>query len=69
MTAAIFTMQLSRPALQKWARSIPREVGATIISEAIHDLMLGDCSSTKALPFVSRLNARRKHRRRTTATK
>ena len=61
----IFTAQISRHALQKWAGRIPRDIGAAIIAEAVQELLQGDCGGMKSLPFVSRLNARRKHRRRT----
>lgn len=60
----IFTAQISRPALQKWANRIPRDVGAAIIAEAVQELLQGDCGGIKSLPFVSRLNARRRRRRK-----
>ena len=67
MSATIlYSAQISRPALIKWTKKLPREIGSAIIAESVHDLLVnGDCSSLKSLPFVSRVNARRKHRRRT----
>lgn len=59
----VFAAQIHRPGLQKWARRIPRDIGATIIAEAVGDLLDGECSTLKGLPFISRLNARRRHRK------
>ncbi len=58
----LYSAQISRPALIKWTKKLPREVGGAIIAEAVSDLMHGDCSSLKSLPFVSRCNLRRKRK-------
>ena len=68
MSTILYSAQINVPALKKWTNRLPRELGSTIIAEAIHDLLNGECGTIKSLPFVSRLNARRKHRRRTAAT-
>ena len=61
MSTILYCAQVNRPALKKWASRIPRELGATIIAEAVGDLIQGECSTLKGLPFISRLNARRRH--------
>lgn len=63
MIVAIYRAQIHRPALQKWARKLPREVGAAIIAEAVQELLQGDCGGLKSLPFVRHVNARRRHRK------
>ena len=63
MSTILYCAQVNRPALKKWASRIPRELGATIIAEAVGELIQGECSTLKGLPFISRLNARRRHRK------
>ncbi len=67
MTATLYSAQISRPALQRWARRTPREIGAALIGEALAELVAGDAGPMKSLPFISRLNKRRARRRKAQA--
>jgi hypothetical protein len=47
--------------LRKWAGRIPREIGATLVSEAIGELLtIGNGAAVKSVEFVTHADARRK---------
>ena len=66
-TTMLYSAQISRPALQKWTRRIPREVGAALITESVQELLQGDAGAMRALPFFSRINARKRRSRKVRA--
>lgn len=67
MSTTLYTAQVSRPALQRWARRIPRDLGAALITESVQELLQGDAGAMRALGFFSRINARKRRTRKVRA--
>ncbi len=59
----IYTARFRRRKLRQWAASVPREIGAALVSEAFHVLLTtGDASAVKGLDFAGHVDGRRKRR-------
>jgi hypothetical protein len=59
----LYTVRFRRRHLRKWAGRIPREIGATLISEAICELLsTGNGAAVKSLEFVAHADARKRRR-------
>lgn len=58
----LYTVRFRRKHLRKWTASMPRRIGATLISEAFTELLAGDAGAVKSLEFVSHCDGRKKRR-------
>ena len=64
MTTVLYSAQVNVPALRKWARVTPRDLGSTLIAEAALELLQGDCAAMKQFAWLSRLDTRRRRRKK-----
>ena len=63
-TTELYCVRFRRTKLRRWARGVPREIGASLISEAFDDLIFrGDAGALKSLAFINHVDGRRKRRR------
>src|SRR5204863_1974022 len=61
-SVTLYTVRFRRKHLRNWTARLPRDIGATLISEAFTELLDGNAAAIKGLPFVSHCDGRKRRR-------